>query len=136
MTDAINAYKSAYHFGATRLFFREFNPVRAAATFVYTNAGSGAVGATSGQVKVAGFAHKEFHYQPRALVSGSITVQVEGRASFMGTWTKLKRFSLTAADTAYLAATRIYERPDWMRIGIRAASPAATDRFTCYGIFR
>lgn len=137
MTTAINAYKAAYWHGATRLFFREFNPVRKAGTFVYDIVpASGGTGATAGQFAVGGFAHKELHYQPRTLVSGSITVQVEGRAAFMATWTKLKRFSLTAAAATYPAATLIQERVDFLRVGVRAASPAAADLFTCYGIFR
>ena len=52
MTDAINAYKAAYWHGATRLFFREFNPVRAAASYVYNTVGSGGVGATAGQYAI------------------------------------------------------------------------------------
>lgn len=136
MTDILNAYKAAYDLAATQTFFNRFQVKRAAASFAYTGAGSGAIGATSGQLKVGGYSHKELHYQLAVRNSGSVTLQVEGRANHSATFTKLKRFSLTAANATWFLATVIPERVDWLRVGVRAASPAASDIVSAYGLFR
>ena len=135
MTAAIDAYKAAYWRGATRLFFREFNPVRGAASFVYTGAGSGAIGATSGQFEVGRYGRKDLHYQVRALVSSSVAISIEGRHHWMGTWSQIATIVQTAAMTKF-SIFALNEAVDWVRVGVRAASPAAADNVTIYGGFR
>ena len=135
MTAIIDAYKAAYWHGATRLFFREFNPVRAAASYVYTGAGSGAIGATSGQYAVGKYGRKDLHYQVRALVSSSVAISIEGRHAWMGTWSQIATVVQTAAMTKF-SIFALNEAVDFIRVGVRAASPAGADAVTIYGGFR
>jgi len=134
MTEVLNAYKNAYHFGSTHVFFREYNPTLLAASLAYNS--SGGQGATAGQFKVAPYGRREIHYQVRALVSASLAMSIQGRQDFMGTWTEIATIVTTAAQSNRMAVFSVTEIVDWMRVGVRAASPTGTDRVTIYGGFK
>ena len=133
-----DSYQEAYFKAASLVFFREYNPTLSAGTFVYTsNPAVGNQGATIGEKDVSKYSHRELYYQPRALVSGSITLSIQGRPLGFGTHTQLKRFSLTAVQATWPSATKIdYKGVDYIRVGVRAASPAALDSITVLGLFK
>ena len=132
-----DAYQQAFYQASTYTWFREFNPVRRANTFVYTSAGSGGIGATVGEVNVSKFAYREIHYQVRVLNSASMAFQIEGRAGFFGTHTQLKRFTVIAAQASWPSATIIPNKGiDFLRVGVRSASPSLSDLVSVYGMFK
>lgn len=132
MTAAIDAYKLAYHRAATHTFFNGFQPVRGAASFVYDAVGSGAIGATAGEIEVSMYSAKEIYYQARVVNSGSLVLSIEGRAAHIATQTQLKTVTITAAAATYFSVATVPYNVDRMRLGVRAASPAASDIFSAY----
>tara|TARA_Y100000310_G_scaffold345738_1_gene469061 strand:- start:4885 stop:5301 length:417 start_codon:yes stop_codon:yes gene_type:complete len=133
VSSIISRYQSIYNKAATVLLFNEFQPVRGAASFVYDDdSASGGISSTSGQIDVAKYGVKEIHYQPRVVNSGSLALSIEGRASFMGTWTQIRQLTLTAAQPTFFSVATVKERLDFLRLGVRAASPAASDLFNAY----
>ncbi len=130
------AYKDAYFSAATHTFLTEFQPVRGAASFVYDGVGSGGIGATAGELKVAGYSVKEIHYQPRILNSGTLALSIEGRQQHIGTYTQIDQFTLDTAQPTYFSVYVVSELMDFMRVGVRAASPSASDIMNMYGVLR
>ena len=124
-------YQDLYHKAASFLAFREFQPVRGAASFVYTSSGSGAIGATAGEFNVSKYSNKELHYQARVMNSGSLAFSIEGRAGFFGTHSQIATIVITAAQSRPSIFV-ITEKVDFLRVGVRAASPAANDLVTAY----
>lgn len=130
------AYKDAYFSAATHIFLNEFQPVRSAGSFVYDGVGSGAIGATAGEWDVARFAVKEIHYQPRIMNSGSIAFSIEGRQLHTATFTQIDQFSIDTARGTWFTVYTVTEVMDRLRVGVRAASPAASDIVNVFGAFK
>ena len=131
-----DVYQDAYYKAATKTFFSGFNPVRNKASFVYTGVGSGGIGATSGQVNVSNKSSKEVYYKVGTLASASLALSIEGRHSLNNTWMQATRIVLTAVQATYYKGYLYPYKPDFFRVGVRAASPAAVDAISVYGAFK
>jgi hypothetical protein len=127
-----DAYQDAYYKAATQMLFRNFQVVRPAASFVYNDVGSGGIGATSGEKEVSKYSNKELHYGVPILNSGTLTLSIEGRSEFYGTFTQLDQFTVTAAMATWMNVSMISEQIDKFRVGVKASSPAASDIFNAY----
>ena len=131
LSTLFDSFKDNYYAAASHVYFREFQPVRAKGTYVYTGSGSGAVGATAGEINVMKYANKEIHYQVRVLNSGSVTFSIEGRAGFFATHSQIATAIVTAAQSKP-SIFAITQKVDFVRLGVRAASPLASDLITAY----
>jgi len=127
-----DVYQNAYYKAATQFLFREFNPVRLASSFVYNSVGSGGLAATNGLIDVSRYRSKEIYYQPRILNSGSVAFSIEGKAAFMSTWTQLDVFTKTSEQATWYTGYMVTEEIDHLRVGVRAASPGASDIVNIY----